>query len=125
MAANKLLTIPLKKEELLSFALQGEAKASGTIHGDNVVPCLFGGLNLILSLDPPVIKTMPFNEDLTFVVWHPHYRIDTLKARSILADTILLKQHTKQSKQQWISQLWQISGDTLVIGWRNITVPAR
>ena len=97
MAANKLLTMPLKKEELLSFALQGEAKASGTIHGDNVVPCLFGGLNLILSLDPPLIKTMPFNEDLTFVVWHPHYRIDTLKARSILADTILLKQHTKQS----------------------------
>ena len=96
-AANKLLPSPLKKEELLSFALQGEEKASGVIHGDNVVPCLFGGLNLIFSLDPLSLKKLPIDKDLTFVVWHPHFRVDTLKARSVLSKTVLLKEHTEQS----------------------------
>ncbi|MBG09332.1 MAG: homoserine kinase [Halobacteriovoraceae bacterium] len=97
LAANKLLPSPLKKEELLNFALQGEAKSSGIIHGDNVIPCLFGGLNLIFSLNPLSIKKLPIHEDFVFVVWHPHFRVDTLKARSVLSKTILLDQHTNQS----------------------------
>ncbi len=96
-AANKLLSNPLKKEDLLSFALQGEAKASGSIHADNVLPCLLGGLNLIFSLNPLSFKKLPLHKDFTFVVWHPHFRVDTFKARSILSKNILLNQHTEQS----------------------------
>jgi homoserine kinase len=35
---------PLTKLELLMFAMQGEAVASGSLHADNISPSLFGGL---------------------------------------------------------------------------------
>ena len=43
---NALLPIPLSKLELLRFAMQGEAVASGSMHADNISPSLFGGLVL-------------------------------------------------------------------------------
>jgi bifunctional aspartokinase / homoserine dehydrogenase 1 len=38
VAANALLDAPLPKIELLKFAMQGEAVASGSIHADNISP---------------------------------------------------------------------------------------
>lgn len=44
VAANALLDAPLGAEALYPFALDGEAVASGSRHGDNVAPSLLGGL---------------------------------------------------------------------------------
>ncbi|MBS9727209.1 hypothetical protein JR047_23655, partial [Pseudomonas stutzeri] len=44
VAANALLELPLSREALYPFALEGEAVASGGRHGDNVGPLLLGGL---------------------------------------------------------------------------------
>lgn len=44
VAANALLDAPLPVEALYPFALDGEAVASGSRHGDNVAPALLGGL---------------------------------------------------------------------------------
>ena len=52
VAANELLKKSLTREQLLDFALAGEAIASGAIHGDNVGPCLLGGLTLLLPTTP-------------------------------------------------------------------------
>ena len=44
---NKILGSPLKKEELLKFAMQGEFVSSKTAPADNVASALFGGLILV------------------------------------------------------------------------------
>jgi homoserine kinase len=46
VAANALLAQPLPRESLYGFALDGEAVASGSRHGDNLGSMLLGGLVL-------------------------------------------------------------------------------
>ena len=47
------------KLELLKFAMQGEAVASGSVHVDNIAPSLFGGLVLTVGIDNPHVKQIP------------------------------------------------------------------
>ena len=54
VAANALLDQPFEKIDLLKFAMQGEAVASGSMHVDNIAPSLFGGLVLTVGIDNPV-----------------------------------------------------------------------
>jgi len=56
VAANALLPKPFTKLELLMFAMQGEAVASGSLHADNIAPSLFGGLVLTVGIDQPRVK---------------------------------------------------------------------
>ncbi len=97
VAANALLPKPLPREQLLEFALAGEAAASGSLHGDNVAPCLLGGLQLVVSLQPLRVATIPSPKGVHCVLVHPHLRIDTQHARSVLKPTLLLSQHVHQS----------------------------
>ena len=53
VAANALLEQPYEPIELLKFAMQGEAAASGSLHVDNISPSLFGGLVLTVGIDHP------------------------------------------------------------------------
>ncbi|RBL64490.1 homoserine kinase, partial [Xanthomonas oryzae pv. oryzae] len=46
VAANALLEAPLSRDQLYLHALDGEAVASGSRHGDNLGPMLLGGLVL-------------------------------------------------------------------------------
>ncbi len=46
LAANALLDEPLRREHLYRYALDGEAVASGSRHGDNLGPLFLGGLVL-------------------------------------------------------------------------------
>jgi hypothetical protein len=50
---------PLRNLELLKFAMQGEAVASGSVHVDNIAPSLFGGLVLTVGIDNPRVKQIP------------------------------------------------------------------
>ena len=56
VAANALLPKACGKLELLKFAMQGEAVASGSLHVDNISPSLFGGLVLTVGIDQPRVK---------------------------------------------------------------------
>ena len=58
-AINELLDRPLSKEELLPFAMEGEALACGHGHADNVAPALFGGFTLIKSYEPLEVIALP------------------------------------------------------------------
>ena len=63
-ALNELLGKPFTKHELLEFALLGEKIASGSIHADNVAPCLFGGFILIRGYNPTdIIQLSSPNEN--------------------------------------------------------------
>lgn len=97
VAANELLETPLLKDQLLTFALEGEAVASGSKHADNVAPCLHGGLTLCLSMDPIQIIEIPVPKDIYCVLVYPKVKMDTKEARSVLKKEIPLSLSVKQS----------------------------
>jgi homoserine kinase len=104
VAANELLDRSLSREALLPFALAGEAVASGSVHGDNVAPCLFGGL--VLALPEPAhgsehsnlkIVQVPVPDGIVCILVHPEMRIETREARAILRPELPLRSHIQQS----------------------------
>lgn len=90
VAASALLPTKLGDLELLRFAAEGEAVASGSVHLDNIAPSLFGGLILIVGLDHPRIKRIPVPSGLRAVIVHPHLVLSTKEARRILKKTVEL-----------------------------------
>lgn len=97
VAANAVLDRPIPPLELLKFALAGETSASGSAHADNIAPCLFGGLTLSFSVSPLKIVPIPTPPELMCVLVHPHLKIETRHARSILKPTLMLHEHVRQS----------------------------
>ena len=96
VALNRFLNNPISLEQLAEFALDGEKAACGTKHGDNVIPCLFGGMTLIHSLNPVDVIPLPLIP-LYVVLFHPHLHLDTRKSRAVLKQNISLASHVKQS----------------------------
>jgi homoserine kinase len=90
VAGNALLEKPLSKLELLKFAMQGEAVASGSVHVDNIAPSLFGGLVLTVGIDHPRTKQIPVPPGIRCVLVHPHMFLSTREARRILSRTVEL-----------------------------------
>lgn len=95
-AFNRFLIEPLPKEQLVEFALLGERVACGASHGDNVIPCLYGGMTLIQSLNPLHIINLPLIP-LHIVLIHPHTQLDTRDSRAVLKQEISLLLFTKQN----------------------------
>lgn len=88
VAANALLPTPLTKLELLKFAMQGEAVASGSMHVDNIAPSLFGGLVLTVGIDQPRVKQIPVPMGIRAIILHPHMFLSTKQARAILRKSV-------------------------------------
>lgn len=85
LGAKALLDIPICDLELLKLALAYEG------HADNISACLLGGLVLsVLSDDILVTKKISI-KPLYAVIILPDIKISTFQARSILPDTIALK----------------------------------
>lgn len=97
VAANALLDDPLGLSEQCAYAVAGEACASGAAHADNVAPCLYGGLTLILSHDPLDVLQIPVPPGIVCVLVHPHMRIETRDARGVLRPDLPLSTHTRQT----------------------------
>jgi homoserine kinase len=97
VAANAALGLGLPPERLLAFALEGERIASGgVLHGDNVAPCLFGGLVAVRSLDPFDIVSIPVPDGLTCALVRPHIEIRTSESRALLGNAIPLSTAVRQ-----------------------------
>ncbi len=96
MAVNELLPKPLRKPELLRFALQGELFACGSTHADNAAPSLLGGGCLIRSYDPVDVIPIPVDDSLVWIVVHPHVVVLTKKSRAILPERIPLRTAVRQ-----------------------------
>jgi homoserine kinase len=97
VAANALLPESLSQLQLLKFAMQGEAVASGTVHVDNIAPSLFGGLVLTVGIDNPNVKRIPVPQQVRCVLVHPHMMLSTRAARQILKESIELSNVIWQS----------------------------
>lgn len=97
VAANALLGGRYDKTQLLKFAMQGEAVASGALHVDNVAPSLFGGLVLTVGVDDPRVKRIPGPRGVRAVAVHPHMQLATKEARAILRPTVTMSDFVWQT----------------------------
>jgi homoserine kinase len=88
VAANALLGQPRTQLELLQYAMQGEAVASGSMHVDNIAPSLYGGLVLTVGIDHPRVKQIPVPAAIRAVIVHPHMFLSTRQARAILKGSV-------------------------------------
>lgn len=88
---NELLGNPFSRNQLVYFAMKGEAIASGSEHADNVAPCLLGGFTLIRGYNPLDVIKIDAPNELYAVVLHPHIEIKTADARAVLEPTIPFK----------------------------------
>ena len=94
VAANALLDEPLERAALYSFALDGEAVASGSHHGDNVGAMLLGGLVLAAG---DRLTPIPVPAGLRCVLVHPHAVLETRAARAVLQGGYMLSAFVAQS----------------------------
>lgn len=88
---NQLLGKPFSDSELVEFAMQGEALASGGFHADNVAPALFGGIILIRGYNPIDYIKIATPSELVAVVLHPLIEVKTSASRAVLPNEIPLK----------------------------------
>ncbi|HEX7184182.1 MAG TPA: homoserine kinase, partial [Thermoanaerobaculia bacterium] len=88
MALNAWRGEPLGKADLLALAGRAEGLASGSVHLDNVAPCLLGGLLLVPPAGLP--RPLPFPEDLRIVMASPALALATREARRVLPKEVPL-----------------------------------
>lgn len=96
-AVNELLPNKLPTEELLPFALHGEAYASKSHHADNVAPSLLGGCIGIRSYDPLDLFKIPIAEELNILIARPAVEVKTSMAKGIVPSEISLA----LARNQW------------------------
>ncbi len=84
VVANELLGRPFSPHQLVESALAGEQRAARSAHGDNILPCLLGGIVLLRSLAPLDVVCLPVPAALHLAVVHPHCLVSTAEARALL-----------------------------------------
>ncbi len=94
VAANALLDMPLSREQLYLYSLEGEAVASGSRHGDNLGPMFLGGL-VLSTLERLVPVSVPAQWHSLLV--HPDALLETRRARAALQGSYALKEFVAQS----------------------------
>lgn len=121
---NELLGNPFSKQDLVYFAMQGEAFLSGQPHADNVAPALFGGITFISSYNPLVIKSLPVPNDFNLVMLFPNTMIKTAEARGILPKEVMRKDYVAQSTflASFVSGLYENDFDLMAKGVQDVLV---
>jgi len=81
---------------LLPACLEGEALVSG-YHPDNIVPCLFGGINLMTGIRYEDRHPLPVPDALHLALIAPDVAVPTIEARKVIPQSIPLKAYVQQS----------------------------
>ncbi|MEM2001906.1 MAG: homoserine kinase [Candidatus Methanomethylicaceae archaeon] len=118
-SVNLLLGMPLRGEDLLQCAMEGERAACGSPHADNVAPALFGGVVFISSFKP--IKVVRFDalKNLEIVVITPEVEIGEEKtkiARQILPASVPLQDIVLQTQAFGKLLVGLMKGDVVLMG---------
>jgi homoserine kinase len=96
VAANAVLDSRLPIDALYQAAMQGEAAATGSAHGDNVGPMLLGGVVIAPEQGSPV--KVPVPDSLYVALVHPHFVLETRRAREALKGAYALPEFVHQSE---------------------------
>ncbi len=125
VAANATLDVPVSNDALYECALDGEAVASGSRHGDNVAPILLGGLVIAPAHGSPVPVSVP--RDLWCALVHPHFVLETRRARAALAGSYELHAFVEQSEGLALVLAGCFRDDLSLIrrGFRDVLVEPR
>ena len=94
-ALNKFFGEVLSIDDLLMLAGQLEGEVSGSIHYDNVAPCLLGGLQLMTDVTQQPCVSVPFPDSWQLVVSYPGIKVATKEAREMLPEKIDLARSIK------------------------------
>lgn len=106
VAANALLGNRFSKMQLVDFAMEGEAVASGARHADNIAPAIFGGFTAVRALQPVIdIIALPAPE-LWVAVVHPQIELKTSDSRKVLPKEVPLG----LAVRQWANVAGLVSG---------------
>jgi len=99
-AANELLDLGSGKDELLKFAMEGEAAASGAPHPDNVAASIYGNLVAVNSVNPPGASNVKIGLDIGLLSIIPDVQISgkTRMARSMIPKTVSIEDHVQSSR---------------------------
>lgn len=124
VAANALLEPSLPRAALYRFALDGEAVASGSRHGDNLGTMLLGGL--VLATRERLVR-IPVPGAWHCALVHPHYLLETRKARAALAGDYALETFVAQSANLALVLLGCQRGDATLVreGLKDVLVEPR
>jgi homoserine kinase len=124
VAANALLEQPLSREALYRFALEGEAVASGSRHGDNLGPMLLGGL--VLATHERLLR-IPVPPAWHCALVHPHCVLETRKARAALTGDYALGEFVAQSANLALLLAGCFRGDANLVreGLKDVLVEPR
>jgi len=81
LAADRLLNLKLREDELLQIASEIEG------HPDNVAPALFGGFTVSVTDEGRAVsRAFPISDKLRFAVLIPPFRLSTALSRSVLPE---------------------------------------
>lgn len=124
VAANALLETPLSHAQLYQHALDGEAVASGSRHGDNLGPLFLGGL-VLCTLERLVPIAVPAGWHSLLV--HPEAVLETRRARDALAGSYQLREFVAQSSNLALVLAGCHAGDADLVraGLRDVLIEPR
>ena len=97
VATDAALQLGLPAGVLIDCAREGERRACGAAHPDNVAPAIMGGVVLVSHLDPLRAVSLPVPDGLWFAVFTPALEVSTAKARAVLPAVVPLDVLVRQS----------------------------
>lgn len=83
-ALNAFHNNPFSKDEMILLMGKEEGKISGSIHYDNVAPCYYGGIQLMIEECGIISQKVPDFDNWYWVSCYPGICVSTAAARSIL-----------------------------------------
>lgn len=125
VAANALVEAPVGLEQLYQSAMDGEAAASGSAHGDNVGPMLVGGI-VIAPTKGAAVK-VPTPHWLHVALVRPHFVLETRRARAALTGPYELHDFVVQSEGLALVLAGLYADDEALMrrGFRDVLVEPR
>lgn len=112
---NALIGKRFTQLQLVHFAMEGEALASGARHADNVAPAIFGGVTLVRSTNP--LDIIPLKvPPLHVVVLHPQIEVKTSDSRAVVKKNVSLSKAIAQWGNVGALVAGLLLNDTAIIG---------
>lgn len=96
VATNALLDTGLTMEEQLLCTLEGEQRAAGTTHSDNIAPSLHGGIVMVRPEQPGVAIPLPVPPGLAVALVHPPLELGTGDMRTAIPTQVPLDRAVSQ-----------------------------
>ncbi|GLX79378.1 homoserine kinase [Thalassotalea insulae] len=78
--------VSFEQEAMLRMMGEMEAKISGSLHYDNVAPCYYGGMQLMVPDSEIITRQLPQFGDCFYVMAYPGIEVSTKAAREVLPE---------------------------------------